>query len=313
MLPLPKGLSLEARAVWEIHCSAGRVVSAADIKDSGLVEGVGITKLNTAMKHLIDEGLIRKEVSQNELGYFYTRWHFTDAGLELYYRYIGYSPTFSDIRLPDSGDADTNMAINSNKSLEVLRTSNLYAAAGAVEPKGNNMAWAMLGEEPEKKPKGRYIDEEVTGAVGKVVDKTAARKAKYTRTKIDKAGSHRSDIPESDWKTKHIVAEFNALVKERGIDAQMQLNGEKLSIWMNKMVKEGAEYSALLKAVRMFTADPRNFHDVGKGAPIWRRFPAYYQTTQGVASAKPVEYRDPEFNEAHERARKLLAGSDDGN
>jgi hypothetical protein len=313
MLPLPEDLSLEARALWEIHCSAGRVVPAYEIRREKLAGNVGIAKLNTAMGNLKDAGLIWKKKTQNESGHWSTHYGFTDVGLKIYYLYIGYSPTFSDIRLSDIGDADNNIEINNNKSLEVLRTSNLYAAAGAVKPKGEPMAWEILGDEPKKKPKGRYIEEEVTGAVGKVVDKSAARKAKYAPTKIDKAGSNRSDIPESDWKTKHIVAEFNSLVRGRNVDAQMQLNGEKLSMWMNKMVGQGAQYATLLKAVRLFNSDPRNFYEVGKGKPIWQRFIGYYQTVQGVASAKPVEYRDLEFNEAHERARKLLAGSDDGN
>ena len=262
--------------------------------------------LNRSMKELQEAGYIQLKTGRDEHGKVYKKWHILTKGKKLMEGYMGYLP-FTDsgltvIGFSDDGKVDDTSS-NSYKSLEVLRTSNLYVAAGDVQPKGKAMAWEILGDDSKK-----TTDYDETGSMGKVVDKKEARRKKYAPTKIDKAGKHRADVPESEWKTKHIVAEFNSLINERNIDAQMQLNSAGLASWMNKMVSSGAEYETLLKAVRMFNADPRNFHDVGKGKPIWQRFIAYYQTAQGLASAKPVEYRDAEFDEHQARALKLLKG-----
>lgn len=305
MLPIDSDLSVAARAVWELHCSHGRVMPATEIKERKLIKA-GSTVLNRAMKELQSAGYIALAKGQDEFGRHYKKWKLLPKGQKIMDGYMGYIPFtesgYTDIRKPDDGKSN-DISSNSNMSLEVLRTSNLYAAAGAVELKGKPMAWEILGDEipVEKKVKLRHFEEEEVGVVGKVVDKKTQRQAKYKPTKVDRAGKHREDIPEDQWKTKHIVAEFNSLVVEKNLDAQMQLNSEGLASWMNKMVGAGAQYATLLKAIRMFNSDPRNFHDVGKGKPVWQRFIGYYQTVQGVASAKPVEYRDDEFD-AHKAA-----------
>jgi hypothetical protein len=179
---------------------------------------------------------------------------------------------------------------------------------GAAPLKEDEVVWNLDGEEQPKKVK-RGEEDSDTGAVGKLTDRQARLNAKYKPTKVQEAGKHRRDTPEELWSNNDLIAEFYSLVESSAPGVPAQVNSKYLSTWINKQVGEGTPRIAILEAMRMFFADPRNLHDVGVGKSLWQRFFAYYPTVHGIVSKpKTKVYEDEEFQSHQEKMLKLLGG-----
>ena len=147
--------------------------------------------------------------------------------------------------------------------------------------------------------------------IEKVEDRQARLNAKYKKTKFEAVprSMQRFDKPEETWEVFDIVGEFYDLVRENAPGTPSQVNGDALRSWMNKMISEGATKLGLLKAVRMFFADPRLIREPGVGDPLWRRFMAYYPTVHGVVHRDQQPEGDAEAMKQHqEKMLKLLEG-----
>lgn len=169
------------------------------------------------------------------------------------------------------------------------------------------MPWNLDGEETPKKRRPQ-IEDDSSGAVGKVEDKKAMRRAKYGA--VPTSVTHRTHRSEDTWDSKDLVSEFAALLSGSSAGhLTMQLNARSLALWINQQVGRGATRPQVLAAMRMFFEDPRNLNNAGTGVPIWRRFIAYYQTVEGkVLEEKPV-YMDEQALAHQEKMLKLLGGN----
>jgi DNA-binding transcriptional ArsR family regulator len=285
-------LSLRARGLYAFYIETGRVLSADEIS-TAVPEGRDA--IRSAMKELKDAGYI-KAVKAQVGGQWRTTLKFTDDGLS------GVGNPGVLYSLLNTNDITTSLNV-----LEVLRTSNTSAA---LKPKeGIEMGWPNLDENlPKKKPD---IDE-APGAVGKIEDKKAMRNAKYKKTKFEAvpASMRRYERPEETWTSKDLVSEFYDLVREKASGIPGQINGEQLAKWINKTISESdATNLSILKAIRVFFADPRLLNDAGIGQPIWRRFIAFYPTIHGITSrVAETDFVDEDALANQERLLKLLEG-----
>ena len=170
------------------------------------------------------------------------------------------------------------------------------------------MPWNLDGEETPKKRS--QIDDDASGAVGKVEDKAAMRKAKYGGKAFTTAPlAHRSHKPEEEWSTKDLVSEFASLLNDGPAGhLTMQLNTQQLAIWINQTVGKGATRPQILAAMREFFDDPRTLNNAGTGVPIWRRFIAFYQTVEGKVLEQEIVYMTEQDLAHQEKMLKLLGG-----
>ena len=285
-------LSLRARGLYAFYIETGRVLSADEIS-TAVPEGRDA--IRSAMKELKDAGYI-KAVKAQVGGQWRTTLKFTDDGLS------GVGNPGALYSLLNTNDITTSLNV-----LEVLRTSNTSAA---LKPKeGIEMGWPNLDE---NLPKKRSDIDEAPGAVGKIEDKKAMRNAKYKKTKFEAvpASMRRYERPEENWNSKDLVSEFYDLVREKASGIPGQINGEQLAKWINKTISESdATNLSILKAIRVFFADPRLLNDAGIGQPIWRRFIAFYPTIHGITSrVAETDFVDEDALANQERMLKLLEG-----
>jgi hypothetical protein len=285
-------LSLRARGLYAFYIETGRVLSADEIS-TAVPEGRDA--IRSAMKELKDAGYI-KAVKAQVGGQWRTTLKFTDDGLS------GVGNPGALYSLLNTNDITTSLNV-----LEVLRTSNTSAA---LKPKeGIEMGWPNLDE---NLPKKRSDIDEAPGAVGKIEDKKAMRNAKYKKTKFEAvpASMRRYERPEESWNSKDLVSEFYDLVREKASGIPGQINGEQLAKWINKTISESdATNLSILKAIRVFFADPRLLNDAGIGQPIWRRFIAFYPTIHGITSrVAETDFVDEDALANQERMLKLLEG-----
>lgn len=285
-------LSLRARGLYALYVETGRVLSAEEIS-SAVPEGRDA--IRSAMKELKDFGYI-KAVKHQINGQWRTLLKFTDDGLSG----VGKSGVLSS--LLNTNDISTSLEV-----LEVLRTSNTSTAS---KKEGVDMGWPNLDENLPK-PKRNQIDEDDSGAVGKIIDKKALRNLKYKKTKFESTSQsmQRTERPEELWNANDLVSEFYDLSREHLPGVPGQVNGQSLAKWVNKTISAGATNLSILKAIRIFFADPRLLRDAGIGQPIWRRFIAFYPTIHGIAVqvAEP-EFVDEDFLAHQEKMLKLLEG-----
>ena len=124
--------------------------------------------------------------------------------------------------------------------------------------------------------------------------------------------THRSEIAEENWSTRHLVQEFSSLLGQNIPNSlTTQMNVSELSSWINKKVGQGVTRPQMLKAIRMFFDDPRNLNNAGIGVPIWRRFIAYYQSVEGLVTREETKVYMTEEDLAHQRKMiKLLGGTE---
>ena len=301
-------LSGNARALWMVFATVGRVMSAAEVMESNYMTE-GRDAIRNAMTELKRTGYIKAVKEQTAGGRWVTSLKFTEVGQ----KYVdlfnwNYQPVPTP-EFPYVGEPGTtsNITTNDYQSLEVLRTSSLSA-----EPKGElPMGWPMLDEENEPKKKKPAIDESDTGAIGKVVDKQAKRNAKYKTTSFEAvpASMRRYERSEEEWGTDDLIAEFYDQIREHCPGIPSQVNGKSLITWINSQVGQGVARTSILKAIRMFFVDPRNLMDLGVGQPVWRRFIAYYPTVHGLTTKTETEYVDDEFLAHQEKMLKLLGGN----
>ena len=285
-------LSLRARGLYAFYIETGRVLSADEIS-TAVPEGRDA--IRSAMKELKDAGYI-KAVKAQVGGQWRTTLKFTDDGLS------GVGNPGVLYSLLNTNDITTSLNV-----LEVLRTSNTSAA---LKPKeGIEMGWPNLDE---NLPKKKNDIDETPGAVGRIDDKKAMRNAKYKKTKFEAvpASMRRYERPEETWTSKDLVSEFYDLVREKASGIPGQINGEQLAKWINKTISESdATNLSILKAIRVFFADPRLLNDAGIGQPIWRRFIAFYPTIHGITSrVAETDFVDEDALANQERLLKLLEG-----
>jgi DNA-binding transcriptional ArsR family regulator len=285
-------LSLRARGLYAFYIETGRVLSADEIS-TAVPEGRDA--IRSAMKELKDAGYI-KAVKAQVGGQWRTTLKFTDDGLS------GVGNPGVLYSLLNTNDITTSLNV-----LEVLRTSNTSAALKSKE--GIEMGWPNLDE---NLPKKKTDIDEAPGAVGKIEDKKAMRNAKYKKTKFEAvpASMRRYERPEETWTSKDLVSEFYDLVREKASGIPGQINGEQLAKWINKTISESdATNLSILKAIRVFFADPRLLNDAGIGQPIWRRFIAFYPTIHGITSrVAETDFVDEDALANQERLLKLLEG-----
>lgn len=300
-------LSKRAVGFYYFYLEIGRVISADEANDRPDVNE-GRDAIRAAMQELKLAGYIvlkRERVK----GQIRSRWEFSNPELNMpFVTADGLTVDgFSGSLYINSGTvASTNTSLSLNKD-KVLRTLSL-GPDGQV--KENEMGWPF--EEDAPKPRTRATEEiEATpGAVGKVEDRQARLNRKYKKTKFEAVPKHmrRNERPEDQWDNNDIVAEFYDLVREHAPNIPNQVNGDHLRTWMLRMYSEGATKLGMLKAIRMFFADPRLLHDVGVGLPLWRRFVAYYATVHGVVSREKVEVDGESTKRHQEKMLKLLEG-----
>ena len=285
-------LSLRARGLYAFYIETGRVLSADEIS-TAVPEGRDA--IRSAMKELKDAGYI-KAVKAQVGSQWRTTLKFTDDGLS------GVGNPGVLYSLLNTNDITTSLNV-----LEVLRTSNTSAALKSKE--GIEMGWPNLDE---NLPKKKSDIDEAPGAVGKIEDKKAMRNAKYKKTKFEAvpASMRRYERPEETWTSKDLVSEFYDLVREKASGIPGQINGEQLAKWINKTISESdATNLSILKAIRVFFADPRLLNDAGIGQPIWRRFIAFYPTIHGITSrVAETDFVDEDALANQERLLKLLEG-----
>lgn len=300
-------LSARAKGIFAYYAELGRPVSADEMS---AVMPEGRDALQSAINELKRFGYIlttREQVNGKWNSYM----KFTEGAKKL----LGTDTGFSGL-LSVYSDTTTSDYVTIDKPiLELLRSSNISRTTSLKE--GEVMGWNLDGEEApdgefHSKSQMRRVKymreaEASPGAVGKVEDKAAMRKAKYGPKPL----KHRDNKPEEIWNTPDLVAEFGSLLNQSSArDLTMQLNVQQFSVWINKCVGKGVGRQHMLAAIRMFFEDPRNLNDAGVGLPIWRRFIAYYQSVEGVVTreALPESYSDDALKAQQEKMLRLLGG-----
>jgi hypothetical protein len=302
-------LSLRARGLYRFFVEVGRVIPAQELADSAAVPE-GLHSIESAMKELKTFHYI-KSVKYQAKGT--TQWRtllkFTDETLNLYV------PEFADKRIsPVLSTVSTNSYSDMSSSSNIDTVTNVTVSIGAAPQKGKGvieMAWPGLEENttPEK-PKRKMILEtdDDSGAIGKVSSLKVGG-ARPKKTKVESAAKNRINTPEEDWSTNDLCAEFYDLLISVNNGAPNQMNAKHLATWINKRVGEGVERNSILKGIRMFFNDPRQFHDIGIGLPIYQRFMRYYGTIHGTVSQVAESPRLDEDTLAHQKKLlKLLEG-----
>lgn len=169
------------------------------------------------------------------------------------------------------------------------------------------MAWPTFEDSTDPKSKKKVLDtDDDSGAVGKVSPLKVGG-ARPKKTKVQAEARNRVNIPEEDWTTGDLVAEFYDLYMEIHNGAPNQVNGQHLITWINKRVGEGVQRVHILKGIRMFFGDARVTADPGVGLPMYQRFMSYYGTIHGLVSRVDEPIALDEDTLAHqEKMLKLL-------
>lgn len=308
-------LSKRAVGFFYFYLEIGRVISAEEASDRPDVSE-GRDAIRSAMNELKLAGYITMEKNRVK-GQFRTYWKFTNNDLNMPFIRITDDGLTDDgfsgsLYTDSSAVASTNTSTKSLslKKDKVLRTLSLGTTSeGKVE-----MSWPFEEEQEDPKPRRLRISEEADaspGAVGKIEDRQKRLNDKYKKTKFEAVPKHmrRNERPEELWDSNDIIAEFYDLMRDAAPGTPGQMNRDHFRSWMHKMFGEGATRLGMLKAIRMFFADPRLLRDAGIGEPLWRRFVAYYPTIHGLVhrDEKP-EGDDDALKKHQEKMLKLLEG-----
>ena len=289
-------LSLRARGLFAYYIEVGRVLSAEEMSAS-VPEGRDAVR--NAMAELKFHKYIKAVRHQDNSGQWRTLLKFTDDG-------------FSGVLYIDSDTVASTSDI-STSDLNIDTVTNVTVSIGAAPLKENRrseMAWPGLEENatPEKPKRGVLDTEDDSGAIGKVSSLKVGG-AKLRKTKVEQVARNRVNVPEENWTTNDLCAEFYDLLITVNNNAPNQMNAKHLATWINKRVAEGVDRFSILKGMRMFFGDPRMFHDIGIGLPIYQRFMKYYGTIHGIVSRVAESTKLDEDTLAHqEKLLKMLEG-----
>lgn len=290
-------LSLRARGLFAYYVEVGRVLSAEEMSAS---VPEGRDAIRNAMSELKFHRYIKAVRHQDNSGQWRTTLKFTDDG-------------FSGV-LYIGSDTVTSTSDLSTSSKDIDTVTNVTVSIGAAPQKGKGevaMGWPGLGDNttPEK-PKRRFVleTEDDSGSIGKVSSLKVGG-ARPKKTKVEKESRDRLNVPEEDWTTGELVAEFYDMYMNIHSGAPNQINGKHLITWINRLVGQGVARVSILKAMRMFFDDPRMLNDIGVGLPIYQRFMKYYGTVHGIVSRVAESTKLDEDTLAHqEKLLKMLEG-----
>ena len=304
-------LSLAAKGLYAFFLEIGRVASVDEMSAAHPESKYAMTK---AMKELKDGHYIKAVRFQQNAGQWNTLLKFSDPKLNLYVTEAD-TPNTSVLSTVSTIAIDNSTSTANSSNIDTVTNVTVSIGAAPLEKKGTVMTWPTFDEEqPERKKYSFRVQEEsdaTPGAVGKVEDKAALRNKKYKKNKFMAVpeSMRRNERPEDQWTTSDLVAEFYDLNRDADHGAPSQVNGKHLTTWLNKMVGEGVTRLALLKAMRMFFADPRLTRDAGVGSPLYSRFIAYYQSVHGIVSrVAETVYEDEDMKAHQEKMLKLLEG-----
>jgi hypothetical protein len=289
-------LSLRARGLFAYYVEVGRVLSADEMSAS---VPEGRDAIRNAMAELKLHRYIKAVRHQDNSGQWRTNLKFTDDGL-------------SGVLYIDRGTmTNTNTSDMSTrvKSIDTVTNVTVSIEAAPQTEKGTEMAWDMFEDSTDPKPKKKVLDtEDDSGAIGKVNTlKVGGARRKKTRVEVE--ARNRINVPEEDWSTNDLVAEFYDLYMATcgGSGAVNQISGKQLATWINKRVGEGVERIHILKGMRMFFGDTRVIADPGFGLPMYQRFMKYYGMIHGMVSRVDEPIGLDEDTLAHqEKMLKLL-------
>jgi hypothetical protein len=287
-------LSLRARGLFAYYVEVGRVLSAEEMSAS---VPEGRDAIRNAMAELKLHRYIKAVRHQDNSGQWRTNLKFTDDGL-------------SGVLYMDRGIVtNTNTSDISTSDLNIDTVTNVTVSIGAAPQteKGIEMAWSMFEDSTDPKSKKKILDtEDDSGAIGKV-NTLKVGGARRKKTKVEHTARNRINVPEEDWTTNDLCAEFYDLLILVNNNAPNQMNAKHLATWINKRVAEGVDRFSILKGIRMFFADSRMFYDIGIGLPIYQRFMSYYGTIHGKVSRVDEPTGLDEDTLAHqEKMLKLL-------
>jgi len=307
-------LSARAKGIFAYYSELGRPVSADEMS---AVMPEGRDAIQSAINELRRAGYIRTTREWNG-----TKWisvmKFTKEAIMSNPKVL--NTGFSGLLYDYSQSTINSNTINSYPIVELLRSSTISRISSSKE-EGAEMPWNLDGEETndgefQSKSQMRRANiereaDDASGAVGKVEDKVAMRKAKYKGKGLSTASiRHRDNKSEETWNTSDLVSEFASLLnKSTASELTMQINTQQFAIWINQKVRLGVSRAHMLAAIRMFFDDPRNLNDAGIGIPLWRKFIAFYQSIEGKKfTEEKVVYEDEAFLAHQEKMLKLLGG-----
>ena len=292
-------LSLRARSLFYYFVEKGRVISADELRSNAEVLE-GRDAIQSAINELKDLKYVKSVRVQNN-GQWVSKLKFTEEAKKL----IATDNGFSGHLYIDNYIVTSDITTSTN----IVKDTNVSLTIGAAPQEGEEMSWNLDGDEEAPKAK-RGEEETIAGAIGKVDDRQARLNAKYKKpVKAQRSSRNRINTPEELWSSTDLIAEFYDLVEKSAPNTSHQVNGKYLSTWINKELSEGTQRYEILKAMRMFFADPRNLNDAGIGKPLWQRFFAYYPTIQGIVK-KPEQptYSTDKFKAHQEKMMRLLEG-----
>ncbi len=287
-------LSLRARGLFAYYVEVGRVLSAQEMSAS---VPEGRDAIRNAMAELKFHKYIKAVRHQDNSGQWRTILKFTDDGLSgvLY---------IDSNKLTSTSDIST-----SSKDIDTVTNVTVSIGAAPQTEKGTEMGWDVFEDSTDPKPKKKVLDtEDDSGAIGKVNTlKVGGARRKKTRVEVE--ARNRINVPEEDWSTNDLVAEFYDLYMATcgGSGAVNQISGKQLATWINKRVGECVERIHILKGMRMFFGDTRVIADPGFGLPMYQRFMKYYGMIHGMVSRVDEPIGLDEDTLAHqEKMLKLL-------
>jgi hypothetical protein len=289
-------LSLRARGLFAYYVEVGRVLSADEMSAS---VPEGRDAIRNAMAELKLHRYIKAVRHQDNSGQWRTTLKFTDDGL-------------SGVLYIDRGTmTSTNTSDMSTrvKSIDTVTNVTVSIEAAPQTEKGTEVGWDVFEDSTDPKSKKKVLDtEDDSGAIGKVNTlKVGGARRKKTRVEVE--ARNRINVPEEDWSTNDLVAEFYDLYMATcgGSGAVNQISGKQLATWINKRVGEGVERIHILKGMRMFFGDTRVIADPGFGLPMYQRFMKYYGMIHGMVSRVDEPIGLDEDTLAHqEKMLKLL-------
>jgi hypothetical protein len=280
-------LSLRARSLFYYFAEKGRVISADELRKSQDFSE-GRDALQSAINELKDLKYVKSVRVQNN-GQWIARLKFTEEAKKL----ISTDNGFSGHLYIDNYIVTSDITTSTN----IVKDTNVSLTIGAAPLKEEAVVW-------------KEEEDEVVGTIGKIEDRQAKLNAKYKKpVKAQRTSRDRINTPEELWSTTDLIAEFYDLVEKVAPNTSSQVNNKYLATWINKQVGEGTQRYEVLKAMRMFFADPRNLNDLGIGKPLWQRFFSYYPTIQGIVK-KPEQptYSTDKFKAHQEKMMRLLEG-----
>ena len=289
-------LSLRARGLFAYYVEVGRVLSAEEMSAS---VPEGRDAIRNAMAELKMHRYIKAVRHQDNSGQWRTNLKFTDDGL-------------SGVLYMDRGivtNTNTSDMSTRVKSIDTVTNVTVSIEAAPQTEKGIEMGWDMFEDSTPPKSKKKVLDtEDDSGAIGKV-NTLKVGGARRKKTKVEVEARNRINVPEEDWATGDLVAEFYDLYIATcgGSGAVNQISGKQLATWINKRVGEGVERIHILKGMRMFFGDTRVISDPGFGLPMYQRFMKYYGMIHGMVSRvdEPIGL-DEDMLAHQEKMLKLL-------